>query len=87
MLHAGDFFFTMGVGSGMYGLDVFRVDSEGNATYVFSTGHDEWWRKEFKLPPSTLAKLRQLLVDVDFGALDRAYHANVADGTQWARQY
>jgi hypothetical protein len=83
MLRADDFVFTMGVGSGMYGLDIFRVDAEGNATYIFSTGYGDWWRTEFKIPVPALVKLRQLLVDVDYASLERAYLADVCDGTQW----
>jgi hypothetical protein len=83
MLNSPDFLFTMGVGSGMYGLDVFRVDATGNATYVFSTGHDHWWMRDFRMAPEQVAKLRRLLVDVDYRTMARAYYADVADGTQW----
>src|SRR5262245_36727142 len=73
LLNAGNSVFTMGVGSGLYGLDVFRVDAQGNARYVFQTGEGIWWEAEFELPVATLAKLRQLLVDVDYASLARAY--------------
>jgi hypothetical protein len=59
-----------------------RIDASGNATYVFST-RGRWWKAGFDVPPSTVDKLRQLLVDVDYLALDRTYHAAVFDGTQW----
>lgn len=87
LLHATDFVFTMGVGSGMDGLDVFRVDAEGNATYIFANrithGHVTWWQSEFKVEPAMLRKLRKLLIEVDYVSLERAYHAAVADGNQW----
>jgi hypothetical protein len=83
LLDAPDFVFTMGVGSGLNGLDVFRVDARGNAIYVFSTGDDVWWRRDFRIPPAEIAGLRRLLVEVDFASLERAYHANAVDGTQW----
>jgi hypothetical protein len=35
------------------------------------------------MPAPALAKLRQLLVDVNYASLKRAYHADVVDGTQW----
>ncbi len=83
LLHGDDFVFTMGVGSGMYGLDVLRVDASGNASYVFSIDHDNWWQREFRIPPAEVAKLRRLLVEVDYRSMARAYHADVCDGTQW----
>ena len=83
LLNAHDFVFSMGVGSGMYGLDVFRVDANGNANYVFTTGYGVWWQRVFRMSPVQVAKLRRLLIDVDYGSLARAYHADVCDGTQW----
>jgi hypothetical protein len=78
-----DFVFTMGVGSGMYGLDVFRVDASGDASYVFSTDRDAWWAVEFKATAAEVVKLRQLLVDIEFANLASGYHGDVCDGTQW----
>jgi len=83
LLDGQDFVFTMGVGSGMYGLDVFRVDDSGNASYTFSTGYDDWWKRDFQISPAEVVKLRRLLVEVEYGTMARAYHANVLDGTQW----
>jgi hypothetical protein len=83
LLNGRDFVFTMGVGSGMHGLNVFRVDATGNATYVFSTGYGDWWKRDFRMPPSEVATLRRLLVEVDYASMGRAYHADIWDGTQW----
>ena len=83
LLNGEDFVFAMGVGRGMHGLDVFRVDASGNASYIFLTGHVDWWKRDFKIPPAEVAKLRRLLVDVDYGSMTRSYHADVCDGTQW----
>ena len=83
LLEADDFVFTMGVGGGWHGLDVFRVDAEGNASYIFTTHDGRLWKAEFQVPAPTLAKLRQLLVDVNYASLKRAYHADIFDGTQW----
>jgi hypothetical protein len=85
ILGAEGFVFTMGVGSGLSGLDVFRVDAAGNAVYVFATGdsHGDWWRAEFTVAAPMVTHLRKLLVEIDYPSLKRAYHANVADGTQW----
>jgi hypothetical protein len=73
LLNGEDFVFTMGVGSGMYGLDVFRVDASGNASYVFSTGYDDWWKRDFRIPAAEVANLRRLLVKVDYRSMARAY--------------
>jgi hypothetical protein len=73
----------MGVGSGMHGLNVFQVNASGNAAYVFSTGYDRWWKRDFRITPEQVAKLRRLLVEVDYGSMARSYHAGVCDGTQW----
>jgi hypothetical protein len=82
LLQRDDFEFAMGVGSGLHGLDVFRVDGRGQASYVFANG-ERWWRAEFQVSPALLARLRQLLVEVDYPSLKRAYYASVCDGTQW----
>ena len=57
LLNGQDFVFTMGVGNGMYGLDVFRVDASRNASYTFSTGYDDWWKRDFRISPAEVAKL------------------------------
>jgi hypothetical protein len=82
ILRADDFAFTMGIGSGKDGLDVFRVDHAGNASYVFSADGD-WWKTEFTLPKDSLLQLRKLLIEIDYLSLKRAYHAALVDGTQW----
>lgn len=80
---SSDFLFTIGVGSGMFGLDIFGVSSSGKASFIFSTAPDEWWKAEFEVAPAHITRLRQLLVEVDYPSLKRAYHADVVDGTQW----
>ena len=73
----------MGVGSGKEGLDVFRVDGAGNATYVFSATDETWWKATFTVSPEMLAKLRQTLIDSEFTLLQRSYDAGAVDGAQW----
>src|SRR5436309_486170 len=69
LLNGQDFVFTMGVGSGMYGLNVFRVDASGNASYTFSTGYDYWWNRDFQISPAEVVKIRRLLVEIDYGSM------------------
>ncbi|MCI0462569.1 MAG: hypothetical protein L0Z62_36935 [Gemmataceae bacterium] len=83
LLQAEDFAFAIGVGSGMYGLEVFRVDGSGQASYLFRGEHGWWWRAEFQVPPEAVGRLRRLLAEIDYFSLKRAYFADVVDGTQW----
>ncbi len=72
-----------GRGSGWHGLDLLRITSDGRAEYEYQADHGEWRRKTFVVPEHQLTKLRQEITELNPWGMDRAYHRNVADGTQW----
>jgi hypothetical protein len=77
----------MAVGSNWLGLNVFRVDATGNASYVFKpwekgrAGH--WRQARFKVTAEELARLRRVLQEIDYPSLKRGYSSKVMDGAQW----
>jgi hypothetical protein len=83
ILTAAEFVFAMGEGSGRDGLDVFRVDGKGEASYIFRQGASGWRRALFQMSPKQVGELRKLLVDVGYLSLKPHYSRGVADGTQW----
>jgi|ERR1043165_2730444 hypothetical protein len=83
ILHSQDFLFSMGVGSGLSGLDVLRVNQTGTASYTFRTSEEDCWTVTFQVSEPVVTKLRQTLVQMKYLELKRSYHAAVIDGTQW----
>jgi hypothetical protein len=83
LLRAEDFAFAMGVGSGMHALEVFRVNGSGQVSYLFRGERGWWWRAEFQVSAEAVARLRRLLVEVNYLSLKRRYYTDWMDGTQW----
>jgi hypothetical protein len=79
-----NFDFQLGRGSGWHGLDLFRVTSDGTAVYEYQTESGEGWeRKTFLVDRARLDALRDAINNLRIAELNRAYHGNVMDGTQW----
>jgi hypothetical protein len=74
--------FTWGDGSGLRGYDVVKVRPDGTVIYTFQPRNATWKRAQFTIDAPTQQALRQLLKDIDYWRLKKAYYASVADGTQ-----
>lgn len=84
LLEAEGFVFALGEGSGLSGQEVFRVNAQGKATYVFLGRAEGWRRARFQIDRKIIGELRQLLLDVDFLSLKPVYsRGEIADGVQW----
>jgi hypothetical protein len=71
-----------GRGSGWHGLDTVKVNQDGLVVLHRLKKSADWERATLQLPDDALAKVLEQ-VDADhLLELHRAYHANVADGTQ-----
>lgn len=76
---------TFGRGSGWHGLDTIQLDQEGQAAFhrqsdVFLTS---WETATAQLPPDAVTKVLESVESNRLLGLDRAFHADVHDGTQW----
>jgi hypothetical protein len=78
------FDFQLGRGSGWHGLDLLRITSDGVAVYEYQTKLGGGWeRKTFLVDRARLDALSDTINNLRIKDLKRAYHGNVADGTQW----
>lgn len=88
---------VLGQGSGLMGLNLVEISSDGRISVTFSDdwleagsipsgaapGPAVWRRAEFRVEPEVIAALRQRVVELDLLSLKLAYHGNAVDGTQW----
>jgi hypothetical protein len=74
--------FTWGDGSGWHGYDVVKVQPNGAVTYTFQPQNATWKQAQFTIDAATQQALRQLLKDIDYWRLKKAYYSPDADGTQ-----
>jgi hypothetical protein len=82
-LHPDDTFeFQFGQGSGWHGLNLLKVTADGRATYEYQADRG-WSRKTFVVGDRGLEHLVEKINALRIFGLPRAYHADVADGTQW----
>jgi hypothetical protein len=79
-----------GRGSGWHGLDTAKLDQDGRLVLHRLRQDREgnvialsWETTTAQLPPSAVAKVLAAVESNRLLELDKAYHANVADGTQW----
>lgn len=79
-----NFELQFGRGSGWHGLDVLRITSDRRAVYEYRTELGIWERKRFAVDAKGLADLRGAIDTLNPWDMERAYHADVCDGTQWA---
>lgn len=86
------FTIELGRGSGMYGLDTIRISSdEGARLYrseTFTPKHSRfrsqiWYSAQLELPKPAIASIASAISEHKIMGLDRKYHANIDDGTQW----
>jgi hypothetical protein len=75
--------FQFGRGSGWHGLDLLRITSDGRSEFEFQTDVGAWQRKTFVVPNEQIDALRQKINALGILDLDKTYHGNVQDGTQW----
>jgi hypothetical protein len=72
-----------GRGSGLSGLDLLRVVSDGTASFEFQTEEGDWRRKRFHLDANAMADLRAEIDKLRIMELAPKYQADLCDGTQW----
>jgi hypothetical protein len=72
-----------GRGSGWHGLDTVKLDQTGHAVLHRLKGGDSWETATLDLPADTVTKVLEAVEANHLLELDKAYHAAVADGTQW----
>jgi hypothetical protein len=71
----------LGRGSGWHGLDTLKISEDGKV--VLHRHQGTWYKATMKLPGESLAKVLQAVEENQLLGLHKAYHADVADGTQW----
>jgi hypothetical protein len=79
-----------GRGSGWHGLSTAKLDQDGRLT-LYRLKRDRqadvtvhsWVTATSRLPPEAVAKVLEVIASDSLLALDKAYHADVHDGTQW----
>lgn len=69
-------------GSGWHGLDTIKVNQDGTVVLHRLAGSD-CYTATIHLSEQSVAQILQAIEDNHLLGMDRAYHANVADGTQW----
>ena len=72
----------MGRGSGWFGLETIEVDQDLNAKIYRETGSG-WEMCTLNLANDEWRRITASIEKYQLYKLDRAYHADVADGTQW----
>jgi uncharacterized membrane protein YfcA len=77
------FEFQLGQGSGWHGLDLLKITADGKAVYEYQSSRGEWERKTFFVDKASMDALICKINSLKIMELDRAYHGDVADGTQW----
>lgn len=70
-----------GRGSGWHGLDTITISEDG--TVVLHVQRATWYKATMQLTGESLAKVWQAVEDNHLLKLHKAYHGDVADGTQW----
>jgi hypothetical protein len=76
------FEFQLGLGSGWHGLNLMKISADGTAVYEYQT-YPGWSRKTFTVGRPGVERLVERINALKILGLHRAYHAHVADGTQW----
>ena len=73
---------SLGRGTGMHGLETIEIDENLNAELYRQTDNG-WETCVVELTIEEWGAVSDSIAEHDLYALDRAYHAKVADGTQW----
>ncbi len=74
-----------GRGSGWHGLDTVKIREDGSVTLhrLISTDDPSWETTTLKLRPESLARILDAIEKNRLFGLQKAYHSDIADGTQW----
>jgi hypothetical protein len=72
----------LGRGSGWHGLDIVKFSQDGSVVLHSHRG-TIWYTATMHLPEQAAGQVFQAVEDNQLLGMERAYHANVADGTQW----
>lgn len=76
-----------GRGSGWHGLDTIELDREGRVVFHRLRHNQEdvlsWQTATAQLPPDAVVKVLEAVESHRLLELDKEYHADVHDGTQW----
>ena len=70
-----------GRGSGWHGLDTVKLDQDG--CVVLHSLKSKWQTATFNLPAEAVEEVLESLASNCLLELEKAYHAEVVDGTQW----
>jgi hypothetical protein len=84
------FWLEFGRGSGWHGLETIKLDQTGRVVLhrMKSTRQDDvnvltWEVATLQLPPMAVAEVLKAVESNGLMGLHKAYHENIADGTQW----
>jgi hypothetical protein len=80
---AQPFKIDFGRGSGMHGLDTIAIAQDGQTSLCRSLPDGSWEHSSLRLSPERIRAVARAVARHNLPRLARAYHANVADGTQW----
>src|SRR5262249_17528564 len=74
----------LGRGSGWHGLNTVKVTQDGAVLLYRQNAQESGWEQtSLTLSPEALKAILEAVEANKLLHLERAYHANVADGTQW----
>jgi hypothetical protein len=81
---------VLGRGSGSHGLDTITLNQDGQLVIYRRKSESQgnfirlsWETATLKLPPESVTKVLEAVEKHQLLKLDREYHANAHDGTQW----
>jgi hypothetical protein len=87
---AQPFWLEFGRGSGWHGLDTVKLDQTGRVVLHRMKSERQqdvtvlsWEVATLQLPPEAVAEVLKAVDSNDLMGLHKAYHENIADGTQW----
>jgi hypothetical protein len=90
MDHTHPFWLEFGRGSGWHGLNTVKIDQTGRVVlHRMKSMHQNdvtvqsWEVGTLQLPPEAITELLKAVESNNLLGLQKAYHANVHDGTQW----
>jgi hypothetical protein len=78
------FEFQFGQGSGLNGLNILKIASDGNAVYEFHKNRTDWNRKTFVIDQTQLNALVEKINSLNVLGMKNNYQdSKIYDGSQW----
>jgi hypothetical protein len=81
--HTQPFWLEFGRGSGWHGLDTVKIDQTGLAVLHRMTSQQQWEVATLQLPSQEVDEVLKAVETNGLMELRKAYHQDIADGTQW----